>query len=123
MNLLPYLWDQSEEQKVFRASVVGSLQNLIGVFEIWNSSDDRLWVSEALIIMRLLFDLLPWAQIPISREHPLEKALICRRSSFTYSKIHSISGKKQLRMLRQKSKIKNPSQAPNTISWVSSLKP
>jgi len=67
MNLLPYLWDQSENQKVFRASVLASLQNLVGVREIWKSSDGRLWVSEALIIMRLLFGLLPLAQIPISR--------------------------------------------------------
>jgi len=123
MNLLPYLWDQSENQKVFRASVLASLQNLVGVREIWKSSDGRLWVSEALIIMRLLFGLLPLAQIPISRWHLLEMALICRRSSVTYSKMHSIFGKKQLRMLRQKSKIKNPSQALNTISWVSSPEP
>jgi len=37
MNLLPYLWEQSEEQRIFRASVLSVLKTLTGVLrEFWN---------------------------------------------------------------------------------------
>jgi hypothetical protein len=32
MNLLPYLWEQSQEQRIFRAAVLSVLKTLTGVF-------------------------------------------------------------------------------------------
>jgi len=34
MNLLPYLWEQSQEQRIFRASVLSVLKTLTGVLHL-----------------------------------------------------------------------------------------
>ena len=39
MSLLPYLWEQSQEQRIFRGAVLSVLKTLTGVTEIYERSD------------------------------------------------------------------------------------
>jgi hypothetical protein len=50
MNLLPYLWEQSQEQRIFRASVLSVLKTLTGVFPSFLTYDRR-WVNQVLHII------------------------------------------------------------------------
>ena len=71
MNLLPYLWEQSHEQRIFRGAVLSVLKTLTGVLRLINLTNIKALGEQSVEFHSFIVQLIALGTDPSQQVLPL----------------------------------------------------